>query len=399
MGALHIPYALPTALLALAVLLKLPTFLRAWRNPEVRATTVLLVCATLVLVAVTPVNIVRLNRWTGVPNFASPWAYSFLTAFGATELTMIMRWREAPSAGRRRRIRRIYALYTGIVVGLWTTFLLAHVPEPRVYDLDTYYAGTPWMREHILLYIGAHAATGLVATRMLRQWAPTVAEPWVKAGVVCLQLGFAAGLVFDACKLLAVGARWTGTDWDGLSTGAAPPFALLQATFVALGFIVPQAGPALRNTVRDQREYLRLWPLARAVRVLAPTAARARFGLWVPLGLRVVQRQQRVHDALRLLAPYYRHEVYARALTAARAAHPEPRARALAGAVAVRAAIDAYTAGTPAPQAPTSGARPYIGADLTEHVGAVSSALYRRRATADVRRRASRTESSLDTHA
>ncbi|MYU20403.1 MAB_1171c family putative transporter [Streptomyces sp. SID8352] len=384
MGFPHIPYALPTALLALAVLLKLPTCVRAWRNPEVRATTVLLACATLVLVVITPVNIERLNHWTGVPNFASPWAYSFLTASGATGLTMIMRWREPPSERRRRATRRVYWVYAGIVVGLWVTFLLADVPEPRIYDLDTYYAGTPWMREHILLYIGAHAVTGVVATRMLRQWYPAVGDRWVKSGVVLLLSGFASGLGFDVAKLLAVGARWTGTDWDVLSTVVAPPFALLQASLMAAGFIVPQAGPALRNTLRDQREYRRLRPLWRELRVLAPAAAQARFGFWVPLDLRVLQRQQRIHDALRLLAPYFPHDVHARALAEARARHDDGRARDLAGAVALRDAIDAYTAGIPA----SGHGQPVgIGPDVSDHVGTISLALRRRRAIATIRQR------------
>jgi hypothetical protein len=119
----QIPYALPTALLTLALLLKFPTFVRTWRDPDVRATTFLLACATAVLVVITPVNIERLNELTGIPNIASPWAYSFLTAFCATGLTMIMRWREVPSAGRRRRMRRIYWIYSGVIVALWGTFL------------------------------------------------------------------------------------------------------------------------------------------------------------------------------------------------------------------------------------------------------------------------------------
>ncbi|CAM5320421.1 Integral membrane protein OS=Streptomyces griseomycini OX=66895 GN=FHS37_002051 PE=4 SV=1 [Streptomyces griseomycini] len=76
----HIPYAVPTVLLATALAFKLPTFLRAWRDPDVRATTLLLTWATACLVVITPVNIQRLNVLTGVPNIAAPWAYSFLTA-------------------------------------------------------------------------------------------------------------------------------------------------------------------------------------------------------------------------------------------------------------------------------------------------------------------------------
>lgn len=219
----HVPYLLPTALLAIALAFKTPTFLRAWRDPDVRATTLLLTWATAVLVVINPINIHRLNVLTGVPNIAAPWAYSFLTAFNATGLTMIIRWREAPSEGRRRRMIRIYWIYAAVGVGLWATFLLAHAPEPRVYDLDTYYACTPWMREHILLYVLAHMVSALVATYMLWRWLPEVTNRWLKTGVVFLQLGFASGLVFDVTKLIAVSARWFGADLDVLSTKAAPP--------------------------------------------------------------------------------------------------------------------------------------------------------------------------------
>ncbi len=159
-----------------ALVLKAPTLLRAWRDPDVRATTLLLLWASAVLVVITPINIHRLNVITGVPNIAAPWAYSFLTAFCATGLTMIMRWREPPSNRRRRRMIAIYWIYAGIGLGLWSTFLLADVPEPRIYDLDTYYASTPWMREHILLYVLAHAVSSLVAAGMLWKWYPAIAK-------------------------------------------------------------------------------------------------------------------------------------------------------------------------------------------------------------------------------
>jgi len=136
-----------------------------------------------------------------------------------------------------------------------------------------------------------------------------------------------------------------------------------------------------------------LW---RALRVLAPAAAPARFGLWVPLDLRVMQRQQRIHDALRLLAPHFRHDVHERALAAARAAHGEARARDLAGAVALRAAIDAYAAGVPAPATERP---PGIGTDISDHIGTISLALYRRRALAALGRRVTSTESGLNAHA
>lgn len=387
----HVPYILPTVLLALALVLKLPTFLRASRDPDVRATTLLLTWATAVLVVITPVNIERLNVLTGIPNIAAPWAYSFLTAFCATGLTMIMRWREEPSERRRRRIRRIYRLYAGVVAVLWLTFFLADVPTPRVYDLDTYYAGTPWMREHILLYIAAHMVSSLVAASMLWKWFPEVADRWLKAGVVFLQLGFASGLVFDAAKTAAIGARWSGHDWDVLSTRAAPPFALMEAALVALGFIVPQAGPFLQRWIRDQREYRRLGPLWRALRVLTPAAAEARFGPWTPLDLRLMQRQQRVHDALRVLDPYFDPALHRRAREAARAGHDTPEADGIAGAITISAAISAYQRGGPPAAHPRE---PRGGAAVSDRIEAIASALHHPHLLEDVRRRMTSTGSA-----
>ncbi|MFJ2307388.1 MAB_1171c family putative transporter [Streptomyces sp. NPDC087787] len=384
----HVPYLLPTALLAIALAFKTPTFLRAWRDPDVRATTLLLTWATAVLVVITPINIHRLNVLTGVPNIAAPWAYSFLTAFNATGLTMIIRWREAPSEGRRRRMIRIYWIYAAVGVGLWATFLLAHAPEPRVYDLDTYYACTPWMREHILLYVLAHMVSALVATYMLWRWLPEVTNRWLKTGVIFLQLGFASGLVFDVTKLIAVSARWFGTDLDLLSTKAAPPFALVEAMLVALGFIAPQTGPALQRWSRDQRDYWRLRSLWRVVRVVKTAAATARLGFWAPVDLRLVQRRQRIHDALRLLAPYLDQVLYRQAYEAAAAAHGADEAHGIAGAVAIQAATDAYRDQTPVVGRPQQAAP-----DIADHIDAVSRALSRPRLIGSIRRRVTSTES------
>ncbi|MPY47736.1 MAB_1171c family putative transporter [Streptomyces acidicola] len=392
---IYVPYSVPAVLLALALFFKIPTFIRAWRNPEVRATTLLLVWATAAITVIIPVNIERLNEVTGVPNIAAPWAYSFLTASGATGLAMIMRWSEEPSEHRRRKIRRIYAIYTGVIVVLWVTFFLADTPDVRIYDLDTYYASTPWMREHILLYLLAHFTTCSASVFMLWKWFKEVENPWLKSGVVFLQGSFVLGLAFDISKLTAIMARWSGADWDWLSTKAAPPLALMEGVFAAVGFITPQAGPALKEWSRNWREYRRLRPLWRAVLVLAPAAATARFGYWVPLELRVMQRRQRIHDSLRLLAPYYNTALYHQAYTEAAATYTEPKASAIAGAVAIRDAIAAYSKGTPISASKQS---LQIGTEITDHIDAISVTLDSPATANILRQRATGTE-SMSAHA
>ncbi|MGA5127769.1 MAB_1171c family putative transporter [Streptomyces pseudogriseolus] len=372
---LHIPYAVPTLLLAVALVFKAPTLARAWRDADVRATSLLLLLATCVFVSVTPVNIHRINEITGVPNIAAPWTYSLLTAFCATCLTMIMRWREEPSPARDRRMRRVYVIYTGIIVGLWVTFLLADVGQERIYDLDTFYANTPFMREHILLYLVAHMVSALVAAYMIGTWFSAVESRWLKAGLVCLQAGYASGLVFDVAKIVAIGARWNGVDWDFLSTKLAPPFALLDAVLVAVGFIIPQAGPPLQRWISDRRQYQRLYPLWRALRTVEPSSAQARVSRLAALDLRLLQREQHIHDAMLRLAPHYDPDLYARQYRTARVLlGDEKRARGIAGAAAIRAAVASFDGRTPR----TTTGQPVIGPEITEHIEAISMAMRRR---------------------
>lgn len=385
-GVPHVPYAVPVVLLALALAVKAPTFLRARRDPDVRATTLLLLLATVVFGSVTPASIRRLNDLTGVANFAAPWVYSLLTAFCATCLTMIMRWREVPSERRRRRMRGVWLVYCGVIVALWVTFLLADVPEERVHDLDTFYARTPWMREHIVLYLVAHTVSGVVAAYLIWTWLSKVRDRWLRTGLVALLAGYASGLVFDALKLTAVAARWAGGDLDGLSTRGAPPFALLDAVLVALGFIVPQAGPYLRRQWLDRAAYRTLRPLWLEVRALGPAAAPARVSRWDAMSLRVLQRRQDIHDALLRLAPHFDHELYGRTLAAARAdGHDAAGAHGIAGAVAVRSAVAAARAR--APRSAAAGGPARLGAEWDD-IESVARALCRLRHADGILRRA-----------
>ncbi|MEV1081992.1 MAB_1171c family putative transporter [Streptomyces sp. NPDC050211] len=352
LSSFHIPYTLPIVLLGVALSLKASTFVRAWKDPDVRATTLLLLLASAVFVSVAPASIHRINTVTGVPNIAAAWVYSLLTAFCASCLTMVITWRDKPSARRRARIRGIWLIYLSIIAALWITFLLADVPSERIYDLDTYYASEPWMREHILLYIGAHMVSALVAAYMIWKWIPKVNSAWLKAGLVFLQAGYAFGLVFDVAKLMAISARWAGANWDWLSTRVAPPFAILDASLVGIGFILPQGGPFLQKWTRDQRTYRRLRPLARAIRDVAPSAARARVGRLAPVDLRLMQRQQRIHDGLLRLTPFLSPELHRRAYSEALAAGSQvDEAGGIAGAVAIRDALDACRGASPAPLA------------------------------------------------
>ncbi|MGW2487488.1 MAB_1171c family putative transporter [Streptomyces sp. NPDC001606] len=337
-------YAVPAALFVVAFVIKLPLLRRAWQDPILRATAVLLGIGAIVFASLPPANLHRINRISGVPNFAGLWVYSLLTAYCGACLWLIITWREPPSAVRRRRTRLVWIAYGAIVAGLWTTFLLGDHHVERLRDLDTYYANTPWMREFGLLYLVAHLVSALVAAGMLWAWFQEVEDTWLRRGVIFLQTAYALGLIFDAAKLAAIGARWSGRDWDWLSTYVAPPFAIVEAGLVAVGFIAGQAGPLVEERRRLVCTHRRLKPLWQTMLTVAAPAAPAT-GRVSGAALRLELRRATINDGLLKLAPYLscaRRERVRRAAT--EVGYPVRTARGIAGAVDVLTAVEILAA-------------------------------------------------------
>ncbi|MFE2096832.1 MAB_1171c family putative transporter [Streptomyces sp. NPDC059468] len=333
-------YAVPAALLAVAFVIKLPLLRRAWQDPILRATALLLGIGAVVFASLPPGNLHGINEITGVPNFAGLWVYSLLTAYCGACLWLIITWREPPSAVRSRRTRTVWMAYGAIILGLWTTFLLGDHHVERLRDLDTYYANTPWMREFALLYLVAHMVSALVAAGILWAWFQEVEDTWLRRAVVFLQVAYALGLIFDVAKLAAIGARWSGRDWDWLSTYVAPPFAIAEAALVAVGFIAGQAGPVLDERRALVRTHRRLKPLWQAMLIVTPPAAPAT-GRVSGAALRLELRRAAINDGLLKLSPHLSPARRHRAHQAATAAgHSDSAARGIAGAVDILIATD-----------------------------------------------------------
>ncbi|MFJ9866100.1 MAB_1171c family putative transporter [Streptomyces sp. NPDC101165] len=333
-------YAVPAVLLAVAFVIKLPLLRRAWQDPILRATALLLGIGAVVFASLPPGNLHHLNEITGIPNFAGLWVYSLLTAYCGACLWLIITWREPPSAVRSRRTRTVWMVYGAIILGLWTTFLLGDHHVERLRDLDTYYANTPWMREFALLYLVAHMVSALVAAGILWAWFKEVEDTWLRRAVVFLQVAYALGLIFDVAKLAAIGARWSGRDWDWLSTYVAPPFAIAEAGLVAVGFIAGQAGPVVDERRSLVRTHRRLKPLWQAMLVVTPPAAPAT-GRVSGADLRLELRRAAINDGLLKLSPHLSPARRHRAHQAATAAgHPDSVARGIAGAVDILIATD-----------------------------------------------------------
>ncbi|MFE1883094.1 MAB_1171c family putative transporter [Streptomyces diastatochromogenes] len=333
-------YAVPAALLAVAFVIKLPLLRRAWQDPILRATALLLGIGAVVFASLPPGNLHRINEITGIPNFAGLWVYSLLTAYCGACLWLIITWREPPSAVRRRRTRTVRMVYSAIILGLWTTFLLGDHQVERLRDLDTYYANTPWMREFALLYLVAHMVSAVVAAGILWAWFKEVEDTWLRRAVVFLQVAYALGLIFDVAKLAAIGARWSGRDWDWLSTYVAPPFAIAEAGLVAVGFIAGQAGPVVEERRALVRTHRRLKPLWQAMLTVTPPSAPAT-GRVSGAALRLELRRAAINDGLLKLSPHLnatrRHRAH-RSATAA--GFPDSAARGIAGAVDILVAAE-----------------------------------------------------------
>ena len=333
-------YAVPAVLLAVAFVIKLPLLRRAWQDPILRATALLLGIGAVVFASLPPGNLHRINEISGIPNFAGLWVYSLLTAYCGACLWLIITWREPPSAVRRRRTRTVWMVYGAIILGLWTTFLLGDHQVERLRDLDTYYANTPWMREFALLYLVAHMMSALVAAGILWAWFKEVEDTWLRRAVVFLQVAYALGLIFDVAKLAAIGARWSGRDWDWLSTYVAPPFAIAEAGLVAVGFIAGQAGPVVEERRCLVRTHRRLKPLWQAMLTVTAPAAPAT-GRVTGAALRLELRRATINDGLLKLSPHLSPSRRQRAHQSATAAgFPDPAARGIAGAVDILLATE-----------------------------------------------------------
>ncbi|GAA4794649.1 MAB_1171c family putative transporter [Streptomyces ziwulingensis] len=391
-GGISALFWLPIVALAVALVIKVPSLVKLWRDPMLRAVGGLLLFACAVFVFASPAVIGWTNRITGVPNLAAPLVYSLLTALCASWLLLIVAWRNGltdRSAATRRTARWVVFAYAGVVAALWVLFVLADVPVERRRDLDTYYATTPFMRESILLYLTAHTVASSITARLIWNWVRTDGlDAWLRWGLRLLGFGYASNLLFGAAKLTAVTARLTGHDLDRLSTDLAPTAACVSATLVAIGFILPHSGQYLRERRRVRLAHRRLRPLYLLARQVnagrAPRTPRA------TAEMRLIRRETFIRDALLQLARHLDEKLRERSYAAALGlGHPAGRAKALAAGVTVLAAVEARER-APRIDCAATPSGPET-AYLLQEIQAVSQALRHRSDIEAVRARASST--------
>ncbi|WP_198536345.1 MAB_1171c family putative transporter [Streptomyces resistomycificus] len=401
LSELSISFWLPTVVLTAALAIKLPSIVKMWRDPLLRAVGGLLLFACAVFVFAAPSTIAWTNRVTGVPNISAPWVYSLLTTLCASWLLLIIAWRNGLTdrAHRTRSATRwVVSVYAGVIVALWVLFACADAPVERLRDLDTYYANTPFMREQILLYLTAHTVASTVTARLVWNWIRTDGlDAWLRWGLRLLGVGFATNLFFAASKLTAVVARWSGHDLDWLSTNVAPSAACVAATLVAVGFIVPHAGQYLQERWRVRRRHRRLRPLYTLMRTA--TGGHEPLTLRAPAELRLIRRETFIRDGLLQLSRHLDEELRGRSHAAALALGFEPgRAQALAAAVTILDAAAGQRSAEGAPGAAEESAAEPDTTYLLREIEAVSEALRRPDDIKAVRARAAAPAESVSAH-
>ncbi|MFJ7157936.1 MAB_1171c family putative transporter [Streptomyces sp. NPDC101118] len=346
-------YYIPAAALWISLAFKLPALRHNWRDPLLRSVCSLLILSGAVFVFAAPPTISVVNRLTGTPNFSAPLVYALISAFSASCLILIVNWRGGPPEDTRRFSRRWTTFYGVVIVAVVVLFVLGETPVERLRDFDTYYANTPYIREMIALYLVTHHIAAVVMTVLCWRWSLQV-RGWLRTGLVIIVVGYGFTIAYDMTKFAAVGARWAGRDWDGLSTYLAPPLASMGALVSAIGFILPLMCQRAADNWHTWATYRQLGALWRELRGAVPAGTPSvRIAWWSPAELRVLQRESDIHDGFLTLGPYFDLALHARVYERSLAAGEGPDgAKAVADAAMVAAAVRARSAAAEEPDGP-----------------------------------------------
>ncbi|MDR3084098.1 MAG: hypothetical protein LBV60_24815 [Streptomyces sp.] len=338
-------YYIPAAVMGVALTVKAPAMVRAWRDPLLRSVGSLIVLAGLVFVFAAPPTIAKVNDITGITNVSAPLVYCLLSAFSASCLVLVINWRGGPPAATRRLSRLIVIGYGVVIVAVIALFVLGDAPVERLRDFDTYYARTPFISEMIILYLLALTVAGVAMNIMCGRWALQV-HGWLRAGLLIIVVGYLFNLAYLTTKLTAVIARWNGHDLDYLSSDAAPVLASAGAQISAVGFSLPLACQRVGDSWNTWSTFRLLGPLWRELRqVSAHPHHGVRISWWSPAELQVTQRESDIHDGMLSLYPYFDSTVRSRAYDAAMTAGSDPaQAQAEADAAMVAVAVRAKAA-------------------------------------------------------
>ena len=344
---------------ALALAYKVRDLRRAPRQALHLVISVMMIFVVAVMVASAPITARTITSWSGVPNLAHLIKYSLIVGEVTTAVALISCWQQ-PWEQALATIRRWAGSYALALMTMAALFTAGDAHVDRVIDFDTYYVSTPYIREMILLFIAIHTAAGIVCGVFAWRWAAVAGRPWLRRGLRTCVAGAVFGLGYDACKIIAIIARWTGGDLDHLSTTAAAHLGGIGTMLLAIGYVLPLIGPrasGLAARVARIRAYRRLHPLWDALRRSFPHIVPALAIPWWDLELRIARRLTEICDGRLALRPYIDSEVVRTAQRiGAERGLDDFATRALVEAVSCRAGIAAKAAN----QTYTTGDTPFV---------------------------------------
>ncbi|GLX37687.1 hypothetical protein Sros01_37600 [Streptomyces roseochromogenus] len=294
-------FYLLVGVLSVAFALRAPGLVRHWRDPLVRSVSLLLPLGAAVFFFAAPPTISQVNALTGVPNFSVPLVYGIVTAASAALVNLTITWRGGPENRRRAATRWCVGIYGAVIATQFTLFALGDASEERLRDFDTYYATTPYVREMVVLCVLSYGLANLVLARLCWRWSREV-PGLLRSGLLLIVTGSVLSLGYVACKLLAIGARWAGQDWDGVSTTVAPTVSSLASLLQCVGLALPSASQGVTSLWNRWSRYRRLRPLWVTMRAVTPYEL-VRIPWGSSLGKRQLRRTCDIRDGLRLIAP------------------------------------------------------------------------------------------------
>lgn len=301
-------YWIPAAAGWLALISRIPALYRAPRDPLRRAVCAVFFFASSSFTLANPTLVGYINRGTGITNVAAPLVYSLILGQSASSVALILHWRGGPTDQVNRRVRQWQLAYTTAAALLFLLFAAGRTPVERRVDFDTYYANTAFIREMSLLYLLASMAAAVAMFVMCWRWSTRVYDRiWLRRGLRLLGVGTVFHFGFDAARLTAVVARWSGTDWDRLSL-VSPAIGAVGTLCVAVGFTLPLITDrlsALRTLGNNYRTLRALRPLWEALYAAEPSIAVPVPAPWWAVRLRLTRRITEIHDGLLALRPFY----------------------------------------------------------------------------------------------